>query len=253
MAQTSILGRIGQLVRANINAILDERRGPGEDARPAGPGLHQQHRRGRGGGRPDRSATCACSRTTRARRARPSAEWLDKAKAASRPRRRSCAPRATRPRPTGSTSLAKIALRRQLSFEEQAETLETQIAAADRARRQAQGRPQQAARQARGARPEARRAGQPGEDGAGAVAGPGVAQERLVMDPTSELNPLRGADPAPGGAGPRHARRSRRRRSTDQFAALESGEDELEVDARLAELKGKALGSGAPAIGSGEG
>ena len=30
----------------------------------------------------------------------------------------------------------------------------------------------------------------------------------------------------------------------DQFAELESGEDELEVEARLAELKGKALGLG---------
>ena len=51
---------------------LDARpgRGPGEDARPADPGLHEQHRRGRGGRRPDRSATCACSRTTTARRAR---------------------------------------------------------------------------------------------------------------------------------------------------------------------------------------
>ena len=39
----------------------------------------------------------------------------------------------------------------------------------------------------------------------------------------------------------------------DQFAELESGEDELEVEARLAELKGTSLGSGAPAIGAGEG
>ena len=38
----------------------------------------------------------------------------------------------------------------------------------------------------------------------------------------------------------------------DQFAELESGEDELEVEARLAELKSPALGSGAPAIASGE-
>ena len=38
----------------------------------------------------------------------------------------------------------------------------------------------------------------------------------------------------------------------DQFAELESGEEELEVEVRLAELKGKSLGSGAPALGSGE-
>jgi hypothetical protein len=39
----------------------------------------------------------------------------------------------------------------------------------------------------------------------------------------------------------------------DQFAELESGEDELEVEARLSELKGKALPSGAQQLGSGEG
>ena len=59
MAQTSILGRIGQLVRANINAILDSGRGPREDARPARPGLHEQHRRGRGGRRADRRQPAA--------------------------------------------------------------------------------------------------------------------------------------------------------------------------------------------------
>ena len=72
------------------------------------------------------------------------------------------------------------------------------------------------------------------------------------MDPTSELN--------------RFEERIRRQEAQargmeevaassleDQFAELESGEDELEVEARLAELKGKSLGSGAPAIGAGEG
>ena len=115
-----------------------------------------------------------------------SAEWLDKAKAASR--------RADELRAQGNTAeadrfdnLARIALRRQVSYESQAKTLETQVASADGARRQAQGRAEQAPRQARGAGPEARRAGQPGEDGPGPVPGPGVAQERLVMDPTSEL------------------------------------------------------------------
>src|SRR5215211_3905794 len=73
-----------------------------------------------------------------------------------------------------------------------------------------------------------------------------------VLDPTSELN--------------RFEDRIRRQEAQargmeevgmssleDQFAELETGEDELEVEARLAELKGKALGSGAPAIGSGDG
>jgi hypothetical protein len=38
----------------------------------------------------------------------------------------------------------------------------------------------------------------------------------------------------------------------DQFAELESGEEELEVEVRLAELKGKQLGSGAAALTPGE-
>jgi hypothetical protein len=37
----------------------------------------------------------------------------------------------------------------------------------------------------------------------------------------------------------------------NQFAELESDEEELEVEVRLAELKGKSLGSGAPELGSG--
>ena len=39
----------------------------------------------------------------------------------------------------------------------------------------------------------------------------------------------------------------------DQFAELESGEEEIEVEARLAELKAQALPSGAPALPSGSG
>ncbi len=71
-----------------------------------------------------------------------------------------------------------------------------------------------------------------------------------VLDPTSELN--------------RFEERIRRQEAQargmeevgmssleDQFAELESGEDEIEVETRLAELKG--LGSGAPALGSGDG
>jgi phage shock protein A len=72
-----------------------------------------------------------------------------------------------------------------------------------------------------------------------------------VMDPTSELN--------------RFEERIRRQEAQargmeevaassldDQFAELESGEEELEIEARLAELKGRQLGTGAPALESGE-
>jgi phage shock protein A len=75
-------------------------------------------------------------------------------------------------------------------------------------------------------------------------------KEVSVLDPTSELN--------------RFEERVRREEAQargmeevsmssleDQFAELESGEEELEVEARLAELKG--LSSGAPALGSGDG
>ena len=71
-----------------------------------------------------------------------------------------------------------------------------------------------------------------------------------MLDPTSELNRF---EERSGGR--------RRRRAAwqevssasleDQFDELQSGEDEIEVEARLAELKGKALPSGAPALSSG--
>ena len=161
----------------------------------------------------------------------------------------SSAPRATPPRPTASTSLAKIALRRQICFEEQVRTFDTQIAQQTELTDKLKDGLNKLRAQARGAGPEARRAGEPGQDGPGPDAGPGDAQEVSVLDPTSELN--------------RFEERIRRQEAQargmeevatssleDQFAELESGEDELEVEARLAELKGKQLGSGAPAIGS---
>ena len=71
--------------------------------------------------------------------------------------------------------------------------------------------------------------------------GPGVAPERLVLDPTSELA--------------RFEERVRRQEAQvrgreevaassleEQFAALEADEDELEIEARLAELKSAADG-----------
>ena len=76
-------------------------------------------------------------------------------------------------------------------------------------------------------------------------------KEVSVLDPTSELN--------------RFEEKIRRQEAQargmeevamssleDQFAELESGEDEIEVEVRLAELKGKQMGSGAPALGSGD-
>ena len=71
-----------------------------------------------------------------------------------------------------------------------------------------------------------------------------------VLDPTSELNRFeeqvrRQEAQARGMAEVSSASLE------DQFDELQSGEEEIEVEARLAELKGKALPSGAPALSSG--
>ena len=127
MAQSSILGRISQLVRANINAILDGAEDPEKM-------LDQLVRDFTDNIAEAEDAVAQTIGNLRlieddAREARAaSAEWFDKAKAASR--------RADELRAAGNTAeadrfdeLAKIALRRQLSYEEQAKSLETQVAA----------------------------------------------------------------------------------------------------------------------------
>src|SRR5687767_9734421 len=127
MAQTSILGRVSQLVRANINAILDSAEDPEKM-------LDQLVRDFTDNIAEAEEAVAQTIGNLRlieddAREARSaSSEWLDKARAASR--------RADQLRGEGNTTeadrfddLAKIALRRQLSFESQATTLETQVAA----------------------------------------------------------------------------------------------------------------------------
>src|SRR5688572_15179756 len=125
MAQTTILGRIGQLVRANINAMLDSAEDPermldqlvrdftnniaeAEEAVAQTVGnlrlLEDDHRE-------------AQSAQT---------EWGDKARAAAR--------KADEMRSSGNNAeadrfeeLAKIAIRRQISFEQQVTTFQTQI------------------------------------------------------------------------------------------------------------------------------
>ncbi len=103
------------------------RRRPAEDAGPAGPGLHQQHRARRSRRSPRRSATCASPRTTPSTAQAGVAEWGGKALAASH--------KADELRAAGNTAeadrfddLAKVALKRQIGFEDQAKTLATQIA-----------------------------------------------------------------------------------------------------------------------------
>src|SRR5688500_4215792 len=126
MAQTSILGRIGQLVRANINAMLDDAEDPeqmldqlvrdftnniaeAEEAVAMTVGnlrlLEDDHREAQ----------------------QAQTDWGDKARAAAR--------KADEMRAAGNTAeadrfteLAKIAIRRQISFENQVKTFESQIA-----------------------------------------------------------------------------------------------------------------------------
>ncbi len=234
MAQTSILGRMGQLVRANVNAMLDGAEDPekmldqlirdftnniseAEEAVAQTVGnlrlLEDDHREAK----------------------EAHAEWGQKALAAST--------RADEMRSAGQTSeadrfdgLAKIALRRQISFEDQVRTFQTQITQQTeltdklkdglnklRLRREdlVQKRDELVGR-AKMARAQSQ------------------VQEAVrnvsVMDPTSDLN--------------RFEDRVRREEAMargmeevaassmeDQFAQLETGEDDLEVEARLAQLK----------------
>src|SRR5688500_18652043 len=126
MAQTSILGRIGQLVRANINAMLDAAEDPEQM-------LDQLVRDFTNNIAEAEEATAQTIGNLRlveddAREAREAvSEWGGKASAASR--------RADELRAAGNATeadrfdeLARIALRRQLGFESQAQTLETQRA-----------------------------------------------------------------------------------------------------------------------------
>ena len=127
MAQSSILGRVSQLVRANINAILDS----AEDPERMLDQLVRDFTNNIAEAEEAVAQTIGNLRLIEddAREARSaSAEWLDKAKAASR--------RADELRSAGNSAeadrfddLAKVALRRQVAFEEQTRTLETQVAA----------------------------------------------------------------------------------------------------------------------------
>jgi phage shock protein A len=126
MAQTSILGRVSQLVRANINAILDSAEDPEKM-------LNQMVLDYTNHIREAEEAVAQTIGNLRlmeddAKEARAAAEeWGRKAAAASR--------RADEFRAAGNTAeadrfdgLAKIALKRQISFEEQVKTFDEQIA-----------------------------------------------------------------------------------------------------------------------------
>src|SRR5262245_4237333 len=126
MAQTSILGRIGQLVRANVNALLDG----AEDPEKMLDQLIRDFTNNIAEAEEAVAQTVGNLRLVEddAREAREAArEWGDKATAASR--------RADQLRAEGNAAeadrfdgLAKIAIGRQLSLEEQVRTFDIQIA-----------------------------------------------------------------------------------------------------------------------------
>ena len=234
MAQTSILGRIGQLVRANINAMLDS----AEDPEKMLDQLVRDFTNNIAEAEEAVAQTIGNLRMVEddAREARAAVdEWGGKAKAASG--------RADALRTAGNIAeadrfddLAKIALRRQIGYESQATTLEAQAASQTelanklkdglnklRARREelVQKRDELVSR--------AKMAQAQGQVQA-------AMKSASIMDPTSELN--------------RYEERVRRQEAQvrgmeevaassldQQFASLEADEDEAEVAARLASLK----------------
>ena len=234
MPQSSILGRVSQLIRANINAILDSAEDPERM-------LDQLVRDFTDNIAEAEDAVAQTIGNLRlieddAREARSaSAEWLDKAKAASR--------RADELRAAGNTAeadrfdeLAKVAIRRQVSYEEQARTLETQIAA----QTELADKLKDGLNKLRVKREELVQKRDELVARAKMAQAQSSVQETLqsvsVLDPTSELS--------------RFEERVRRQEAQvrgreevaassieAQFESLESDQDEAEVDARLAELK----------------
>ena len=234
---TTILGRIGQLVRANVNSMLDRAEDPEKM-------LDQLIRDFTNNIREAEEAVAVTVGNLRLleednREAEDAQrEWGSKAQAASR--------KADELRAAGNTAeadrfdgLAKIALRRQISFEEQTRTFSSQIAQQTeltdklkdglnklRVRREelVQKRDELVSR-AKMARAQ--------------IQVQEAVRDVSVMDPTSELNRFE----------EKIRREEARARGMEevaassleeQFAGLESADDELEVEARLAALKGGA-------------
>ena len=235
MAQTTILGRIGQLARANINALLDSAEDPekmldqlirdftnniaeAEQAVAQTVGnlrmLEDDHREAQ----------------------RAADEWGEKARAAAR--------KADEMRGTGNEpeanrfdELARIAVRRQLSFESQIRTFETQIAQ----QTELTDKLKDGLNKLRAKREDLVQKRNELVSRAKMAAAQRQVQEAVrnvsVMDPSSELN--------------RFEERIRREEAVargmeevaassleEEFAALGAEDDEAEVEARLAQLRG---------------
>ena len=234
MAQTTILGRIGQLVRANVNAMLDGAEDPEKmldqlvrdftnNIAEAEEAVAQTVGNLRLNEDDQREAQAAA------------ADWGDKARAAAR--------KADELRSGGGADaerfddLAKIAIRRQISFENQVKTFDTQIAQ----QRELTDQLKDGLNKLRIKREELVQKRDELVSRSKMATAQRQVQEAVrevsVMDPTSELN--------------RFEERVRREEAMargmqevaassleEEFAALDDGEDEAEVEARLAQLRG---------------
>jgi phage shock protein A len=234
VTQQTVLGRIGQLVRANVNAMLDQ----AEDPEKMLDQLVRDYTNNISEAEDAVAQTIGNLRMLEDdnREARNAAqEWGDKAAAASS--------RADQVRSSGQAAeadrfdnLAKIALQRQLGFEQQVRTFEPQIAQQTELVNQLKD----GLNKIRAKREELLQK----RDELVSRARMAQAQIQIqqtvksvsVMDPTSELS--------------RFEERIRRQESLargreevaassldEQFAQLDEGEDSAEVDARLAQLK----------------
>jgi phage shock protein A len=234
MAQSSILGRIGQLVRANINAILDD----AEDPEAMLDQLVRDYTNNIAEAEEAVAQTVGNLRLVEddAREARSaSSEWGGKAAAASR--------RADELRAENNATeadrfdqLAKIALRRQISYEEQARTLESQASQQN----ELSAKLKDGLNKLRAKREELVQKRDELVSRAKMAHAQHQVQQTMksvsVMDPTSEIN--------------RFEERVRRQEAQvrgmeevsassleEQFESLETDEDEIEVETRLAQLK----------------
>ena len=237
MAQTSILGRVSQLVRANINAILDS----AEDPEKMLDQLVRDYTNNIAEAEEAVAQTIGNLRLVEddAREAREAAsEWGRKAVAASR--------RADELRGEGNATegtrfdeLARIAIRRQISYEEQAGTLERQATQ----QTELTSKLKDGLNKLRDKREELVQKRDELVSRAKMAQAQQQVQQSLksvsVLDPTSEIT--------------RFEERIRRQEAQvrgmeevaassleEQFESLEDDADDIEVEARLSELKGTA-------------
>ena len=234
MAQTTILGRIGQLVRANINAMLDS----AEDPEKMLDQLVRDFTNNIAEAEEAVAQTVGNLRLLEddyAEAQQAQAEWGEKARAAAR--------KADESRAAGNTAeadrfteLAKIAIRRQISFENQISTFQTQI----QQQTQLTDQLKDGLNKLRIKREELVQKRDELVSRAKMAAAQRQVQEAVrdvsVMDPTSELNrfeeQIRREEAMARGMSEVAASSLE-----EEFASLEDADTEAEVEARLAGLR----------------